>query len=149
MTLMNNVGRSVLSPPPLSLPPSFSVPSTLVLHAQRKLSTASLFFSRKHPKKLISIQHASPAHCIQSHALTIQSAHLCVCVCVRTKSVCDEVRQTETGRENPFVLPVNEQGPVQALVNGLETGAKYEVEMIFQIRLWGLGFFFFFFSHLG
>lgn len=49
-----------------------------VLEAQRKLSTAFLF-SRKN---LISIQHASPAHCIQSRALTIQSEHLWLCVCV-------------------------------------------------------------------
>lgn len=77
-----------------------------VLEAQRKLSTAFLF-SRKN---LISIQHASPAHCIQSRALTIQSEHLWLCVCI--KSVCDDGRLAETGRENPFVLPVNAQGHV-------------------------------------
>lgn len=96
------------------------------------------FFSRKHPKNLISIQHTSPAHCIQSRALTIQSACLYVCVCA-SLCVCDGRRQAETGRENPFVFLVSPQGHVQALMNRRETRAKRawgEPELIFHAVMW-------------
>lgn len=136
LTLMNNVVSSI----PLSYPhtpPVLSLLSFLsVLQAQRKLSTASpfffFFFSRKHPKNLISIQHASPAHCIQSRVLTIQSACVwTVCVCV-----CDGGRQAETGRENPFVFTVNPQGHVPALVNRSDTGTKFDVKRGWYSRSW-------------
>lgn len=99
LTLMNNVGGSVL---PSSFPSSLAGTEEAFYHFS--------FLSRKHPKKLISIRYASPAQCIQSRALTIQSACLCVC----GQCVC---LMRETGRENPFVLSVNPQGHIQALVN--------------------------------
>lgn len=84
-----------------------------VLKAQRKLSPASppfffFLFQEKHPKNLISIQHASAAHCIESRALSIQSA----CLYIQCVRACVRVREGDTMGES---LHVNPQGHVQTL----------------------------------
>lgn len=87
-----------------------------VLEAQRKLSTAFLF-SRKN---LISIQHASPAHCIQSRALTIQSEHLWLCVCVC--KVCVWWWETGIDRQGESLCAACECP--RSCMNTSETGTK-------------------------
>lgn len=55
-----------------------------------------ILLSRKLPKKLINIQHASPARCIQSRALTVHRARLCV------HNVCLSAMMATQGCENPL-----------------------------------------------
>ena len=90
-----------------SLPLLFLISFLLHLQTQRKLSEASssFLFKKKPPKNLIRIHHASPAHCIQSHALAIQRANLLVNVCMSELSLytLNGDRQRKAGR-NPFCV---------------------------------------------
>lgn len=129
----------------LSPPLSFSFPSSFlsVLQAQKKLSTASPFFPpffKKAPKE--PHQHSTwiPS---SLHPITCDYHTECVCVCVDNVCVFDGGRQTETGRENPFVFPVNPQGHVQAFMNRSKTATKCEAEIILQVRVCGIRIFFF------
>ena len=86
-------------PPPslfLSLPPF--LPLCLAGTEEAFYHFSFFFFTQKN---LISIQHASPAHCIQSRVITIQSACVCACMCVRAcVCVCllEGDRQRQAGR---------------------------------------------------
>lgn len=82
LTLMNNVGRSV-----------FSLSLSLCLAGTEEAFSHFLFLNHpRHPKNLISILHAPPAHCIQSRALTIPSA------CVSEINVCAWCGGRQAGR---------------------------------------------------
>lgn len=61
----------------------FPHPSSLSWRHRGSFILLLLFphLSRKYPKNLIGIHHASPAPCIQSHDLAIQVACLHVCMC--------------------------------------------------------------------